>query len=354
MRRLREVIREGIDPRLIHWASTFRGGKGGAPPPPDYSGAAREQAASSKEITTQQTWANRPDQYTPWGSSTWGAAAGVDPSTGQPITKFTQQESLNPQLQGALNEQLALQSGRSQLAGGFMGRVADEYQQPFDWTNIPGMSGTPQARLSGTYTQGTNEPAFAGERQRIEQGLFERMAPQHQAQEQQSRTMLANQGLTPGSEAYNTELQRLHEQQAGERFNAMQTGGAEQQRMQQMMLGQQQQAYGQEIGANAQNFGQMTQMADYQNKIRQQAIAEQAMQRGMSLNEMNALLTGQQVSTPQMPSFQNAQAAQPLQALAAAQAQGQYGIDAAKIDAQSSAGLWQGLGTAAGAAATVF
>jgi hypothetical protein len=235
-----------------------------------------------------------------------------------------------------------------------MGRVADEYAQPFDWTNLPSAAGNPQGQMTGTYTQGTNEPAFAGERQRIEQGLFERMAPQHQQQEAQTRTMLANQGLTPGSEAYNAELQRLHENQAGERYNAMNLGGQEQARMQQMMLGQQQQAFGQELGANAQNFGQTTQMADYQNKLRQQAIAEQAMSRGMSLNEMNALLTGQQVSTPQMPSFQNAQAAQPLQALAAAQGQGQYATDMAKADAQSQSGLWQGLGSLAGAAATVF
>jgi hypothetical protein len=439
-------------------------GKGSSsPPPPDYTGAAQAQAASSREIATQTTQANRPNQYTPWGSSTWNSYADIDPGTGQQVTRWQQQEQLNPQLQGALNDQFALQAGKSQLAGSFMGRVADEYSRPFDWTNLPSMAGTPQAQMTGQYgvqgaipqygqqmnvpqygqqqnvaqygmdlsapqqtTATTNEPGFTGERQRIEQGLFDRMRPEQQFQEDRTRTMLANQGLTPGSEAYNRELGRLGEQQAGERYNAMNMAGQEQQRMQQMMLGQQQQAFGQdlssqqaqnaalqaqfgqglqagqftnqalqnqfsqglqsgqftnqalqnqfgqglqagqfynqagqqqfnqEMGANAQNFGQMQQMADYQNKMRQQAIAEQAMQRGMSLNEMNALLTGQQVGTPQMPSFQSATAAQPLQALAAAQGQGQYAADMAKADAQQGSGLWSGLGSLAGAAATVF
>lgn len=352
-----------------------------APPAPDYAGAAAQQAASSKEIATQQTWANRPNQYTPWGSTTWGATAGKDPATGQDITQWTQQEQLNPQLQNALNEQLAIQSGRSELAGGFMNRVAEEHAKPFDWTNLPSASGVPQGQMTGTYgaqgyipttTGSTNEAAFAGERQRIEQGLFDRMRPEQQFQEDRTRTMLANQGLTPGSEAYNRELERLGQQQAGERYNAMQMGGQEQARMQQMLLGQQQQAfgqmgaqadlfnragqqmYGQELGANQQNFSQMQQMADYQNRLRQQAISEQAMARGMSLNEMNAMLTGQQVSTPQMPSFMGASSAQPLQALQAAGMQGQYGLGAAGLEGQSQSGLWGGLGSLAGGAMMMY
>jgi hypothetical protein len=412
------------------------GGKSSAPPAPDYKGAAQEQAASSKEATTQQNWANRPDQYTAWGSSTWNPTSATDPSTGQQVTRWTQQEQLNPQLQSALNEQLGMQSAQNQLASSFMGRVQQDFNKPFDWSNLPGMSGTPQAQMTGTYgtqsyipqtgqqtdlqrynydtsapqqtTQTTNEPAFAQERQRIEEGLFSRMRPEQQRQEDTTRNMLANQGLAPGTEAYNRELQRLHEQQAGERFNALQTGGQEQQRMHGMLLGQQaqafgqdvqsqqaqnaaleaqfgqglqagqftnqalqnqyqqgltqgqfynqagQQAFGQEQAANAQNFQQANMQAEFQNRLRQQAIAEQSMQRNMSLNEMNAMKTGQQVTNPQFANFSTAQGAQPLQALAAAQGQGQYGMDAAKLDAQGQSGLWQGLGSAAGAAAMVF
>jgi hypothetical protein len=58
---------------------------------------------------------------------------------------------------------------------------------------------------------------------------------------------------------------------------------------------------------NQQQFGQNLQGGNFQNQNRQQAIAEQALQRGMSLNEMNALLTGTQVGMPSMPSFNTSQ-----------------------------------------------
>ena len=65
--------------------------------------------------------------------------------------------------------------------------------------------------------------------------------------------------------------------------------------------------------------------ANYQNQLRQQAIAEQMQRRGMSLNEMNALLSGQQVNLPQMPSFVSSGRAETPNILGATQ----MGYDAA-------------------------
>ena len=92
------------------------------------------------------------------------------------------------------------------------------------------MSQGAQVQGTGTYTQGTNAPAFADERRQYTQAMWDQMQPQHARQEEGTRTMLANQGLTPGSEAYNRELERLGQAQAGERWNAVQAGGQEQQR----------------------------------------------------------------------------------------------------------------------------
>ena len=328
------------------------GGKGGTPDPPDYTGAAVAQGQSSREVTDVQNWANRPNQYTPWGSTTWETAQATDPATGKPITKWTQNQSLSPLSQEALNSQLALQNQRSGLAGGFMGRVAQDYQQPFDWNNLPKAAETPGAERTGTMgqitrgpgqtTQTTDEMGFSADRNRIEQGLFDRMRPEHAFQDEALRTRLANQGLTPGSTAYDRAMTLQANNQAGERFNAMNQAGQEQSRLQAGMLGQQGQAFGQgmqgaqftnqalqnlqgqNMGANQQNFNQAMQGSNYQNQLRQQAIAEQAQRRGMSLNEMNAMLTGQQVQTPQMPTFSNASAAQPVNYLGAAQALGSY------------------------------
>ena len=84
------------------------------PKAPDYAAAAQEQAKSSKEVTEQQTWANRPDQVTPWGTETWSNEMVWDPATQQNINKWTQNTQLNDQSQQALDAQLAATNQRSQ------------------------------------------------------------------------------------------------------------------------------------------------------------------------------------------------------------------------------------------------
>ena len=116
------------------------GGKGSAPAAPDYLGAATAQAQASEKATTAQNFANRPSIYTPFGNQTWTTGQSTDPSTGQPVTTWQQNTTLAPGLQSALDAQVGLQNDRSQLASGFMGRVADEYAQPFDYSNLPAMA----------------------------------------------------------------------------------------------------------------------------------------------------------------------------------------------------------------------
>ena len=99
----------------------------------------------------------------------------------------------------------------------------------------------------------------------------------------------------------------------------------------------------QSLGANAQNYQQALQGSSYANQIRQQQLAEQMQQRGFSLNEINALLSGQQVATPQMPNFSTAQAAQPAPIYQAAVDKG----NAAQAGLQNIANLAGGLGSAA-------
>jgi len=76
------------------------------------------------------------------------------------------------------------------------------------------------------------------------------------------------------------------------------------------------------------------QYANYQNQLRQQAIAEEAQRRGMSLNEMNALLSGQQVNMPNMPSFNQAGLAQTPNILGATQMA--YDANLGAVNAQNA------------------
>ena len=72
------------------------------------------------------------------------------------------------------------------------------------------------------------------------------------------------------------------------------------------LMGQNQNNFQQALAANQQNFGQSMQGANYANQLRQQQIAEEMQRRGYGLNEINALLSGQQVGMPSMPSFMGA------------------------------------------------
>lgn len=454
------------------------GSKGSAPAAPDYVGAAQQQAQSSRELTDVQNWANRPTQNTPWGSTSWSAQAATDPSTGKPITQWTQNTTLAPELKNALNDQLAIQQGKSDLAQGFMGRVQNEFSQPFNWNGLPQTASLGQAPSLNAgvsdYAQGlqtnvnpmiqglrsgfdirgpqqgmgtmanqvqrglgTNDnpalPQFdSGYRDQVATQLMQKMQPVHDYQTRSMETKLENQGLRPGSEAYNRAMTQLGQQQAMERYNALDASGQEAQRLYNMQMGARQQAFNEDVGAGqfanqatgqafnqglqafnfgnqAQNqaynqmmglanlgnqatqqafnqnlqasqfgnqalgqasaldiarqqannqalqqqFGMNQQAAQFQNQLRQQAIAEEAQRRGMSLNEMNALLSGQQVAMPQMPTFNQAQRSETPQILNALGQQ--YDAQLGAYNAQQAgANALLGAGAQLGASAMPF
>lgn len=353
------------------------------PAPPDYTGAAQAQAAASAQNVMTQNYANRPIVNTPFGTQTWDTAAVTDPATGQQVTQWTQNIALPSNLQDALQSQIDTQLGRSDLASGFMGRVGEAYKKPFDWQNLPSLTspGTPgelqtnvadyAPGLTTAYNFG-NAPAAptydTNYRDKIAQSLIERMAPVQQYQQSQLQTQLSNQGFKQGTEAYKRALDELAQRQAAERYNAFDVAGQEAARQfGSAMQGRQQgiseamaqgnlqnQALGQAAGldlsrmgamnqAQAQQYALNQQYANMQNQLRQQAIAEQAQQRGMSLNEMNALLSGQQVSMPQFPSFAMASQAQTPDLLGAAKSQYQSQLDAFNAKQAGTSGLMSGI-----------
>lgn len=337
-------------------------GKGSAPPPPDYTGAAQAQAQASKENLNMQNYANRPTINTPFGSQSWNTRSTVDPATGQTVTQWTQNTSLNPELQQALNAQIGLQNDRSQLAGNFMDRVANEYSKPFDYSNLPEMAQASQAgQLNTSFNFGQPLPQVDSSfRDTVANQLMQRMQPVHDYQQSQLDTKLANQGFTVGSDAYKRAQDELGQRQAAERFQALDQSGNEAQRLFGMQMDTAKTGYNQNLGAAqfanqaiGQQQGLSQSAADAQNKLRQQAIAEQMQRRGMSLNEMNALLSGQQVSMPNMPNFNASGQAQAPDLLGALRSQ--YDAQLGAANAQN-AGMNSLLGSAAqlGSAAFMF
>lgn len=290
-------------PFLVVQFCTLWGGKGGGGSAPDYRGAAQEQSAASKEIATQQTWANRPELTTPWGTQTWSTTAGTDPATGQPVNQWSSDITLTPDQQAALDDQMAIQSGRSEAAKTLLGQATSAFQTPFNWEGLP------------------KTPGSIGEAQ---QGAFEKMSamlePGRSREKLALETRLANMGLPNSSEAYGTEMERLGDKNTREDLSLM---------------------------AAALSEGRADTAA--QQGLRTAGIAEEAQRRGMTLNELNALLTGQQVNMPQMPNVPGASAGQAPNLLGAAQAAGQYGLGQQQL-AQSGGTDW---GSAVGGIATV-
>ena len=287
-------------------------GKKSTPPPPDYAAAAEKTGASNQAAQTAADWTNRPTINTPWGTQSWKAGAGIDPSTGRRVTNWTQNTTLAPAQQAALNSQQAVDLGKSQLAEGSIGRMQDAYSQPFNWDNMqamgqaaPGgglMAGNlqPSQQLNAQHlaqgpqtqagnldpsnfqTQGAGQGMMSGlsaggdmGRQRIEQGYMDRLRPEQERQQAGLETKLQNMGLTRGSEGWNREMQRQGDQNSRQQFDAMDKAGAEQTRQFNMALqgGQfqnaaQAQGFGQNMSQNAQNFGQQAQ-AGQQNYAQQ-------------------------------------------------------------------------------------
>jgi hypothetical protein len=193
------------------------------------------QATSTANMlgAQQATTANRVNQSTPYQSLQY-TQKGTD-AYGNPIWSATQ--SLNPQFQGTL----------SNLAQ----NVGQTTQNAFAPTNLPSMGINP----GQTYSD----------------AIMQRLQPQIQMQQKQFDAQMANQGIAPGTEAYNN-AQRQFGQQQNDLLTSAQIGGigvgttANQQ-----AFNQQLQQYNnplQQLGA----FNQATQ-ANYINPYTQAAVA---------------------------------------------------------------------------------
>jgi hypothetical protein len=167
-------------------AASFCNMGGGDPPPaPDYTGAANATAAGNLAAAKYATQANRVNQTNPWGNLSYtnnqsfdtGAygkamadwqAAGSDPAklpqqNDYNVDNWTQTQTLTPELQKALTSQLAVQQGKSDVAGGMMDTVKNSYADTFDapslssyTSGVPGVN-TNSVGSAGTFSSGANQ-----------------------------------------------------------------------------------------------------------------------------------------------------------------------------------------------------
>lgn len=148
-------------------------GKSSAPPPPDYAGAANATAAGNLEASKYATKANRADQYTPYGSSTW-QNIGDD--------RWAQNINLSPEGRALLDQQ----NKTSAQLGGLQDTAFQgvKNQQAAGWND---------ANL-------VKSPFNPGEA--AQDAIMRRMQPQLDRSRASAETRLANQGVQQGSEAW--------------------------------------------------------------------------------------------------------------------------------------------------------
>jgi hypothetical protein len=116
---------------------------------------------------------------------------------------------------------------------------------------------------------------------------------------------LINQGLRPGTEAYDNAIQLLGQQENDARTQAALTG------------------INLDTSANAQGYNQALQGAQFGNTAQQQALMQAIQGRQMPLNEITALMSGSQIQNPQFQAYSGSNiAAAPI--YGATQQQGQF------------------------------
>jgi hypothetical protein len=319
---------------------------GGKSSGPDYGDLSMQQGENNAKVNRDQTYANRPDQYTPWGYTDWTNQSVIDPSTGEATTEWTQTQGLTQELQDILNKQIAIQGGRSDVAGMMTGRLGADYAQGADFNNLSPMGFNPTAQY--TVPEGSvGDPNVFRQRgsDASYNSAMNRVTPQFDEQRRAAESKMRNQGLGPEDAAWKSQMEGIGNNENDARNQAI--WGAEGAGRQESALnyaqqmGNNQNQFQQALGANNQNFGQAMQGSNYANQLRQQQMTEMMQQRGFNLNEINAVMSGQQVNAPNMPTFNTAAAAAPAPLAEGAVAQ---------ANADQAASPWAGIGDIAGQA----
>lgn len=214
-------------------------GKQSAPRPPDPQQTAAAQTGTNVGTAIANTAMGQVDQFTPYGSLTYnqtGTTTYTDPYTGQSyeIPRFSATTQLSPEQQAILTQNQNAQQSLANVAAE-RGQFLEGY--------------LPQA---GAMTDAIDQKLYDLGSQRLD--------PRFEQQESDLRTRLAQQGIAPGSEAFNREMTNLSQ------------------------------------GRN-----------DAYNQLLLQGRGQAAAEVNMPINQITALLSGSQVQNPNVSMAQPAQ-----------------------------------------------
>lgn len=218
-----------------------------APAAPDPTATANAQGAANAQTAEVQAQLNNVNQVTPYGNLTYSSTQG-----GNGVPQYTATQTLSPSQQQLLDTTQQLQQGGANAAGGYLQQIYNNSQNPF-----------PNSQLNPLTTD------FSQDNANTVAALQARQQPQIQHDQAALDNQLANQGITPGSDAW-----KYAQTQQAQNANDLET-------QQQLAGNQEQQAlFGMNLQTNQAQFG------------------EQAQEQQMPINELDALLSSSQVQNP--------------------------------------------------------
>ena len=291
-----------------------------APATPDYAGAAVAQGSANLEAARATARLSNPNVYTPYGTQLVSYEGDVP----------TVRQTLTPTAQKTLEAQQGVELSLANLGSKGAQTASNVLDKPFSF-------GGPDVQTSLDLSGIAKMPVNAG--MTGQEAIMQRLEPSLARQRTSTETQLINQGLRPGSEAYNNAINLLGQQETDARQQAVLQG---------LNL---------DIGANQQGFGQALEAGKFGNTAQQQALAEAIQLRQLPLNEITALMSGSQIQNPQFGAYSGA-TVQAAPVFAGAQAQGQfdankYNQEVSQANAQT-AGLYSLGGAALGAPPGTF
>lgn len=269
------------------------GGTPAPPPAPDYRAAAEETAAGNLRGARISTIANRPNEYTPYGSREWTRtpqvdqayydqaladwqASGADPST-EPrqqdfmVDNWQSNVNLSPEGQQLFDAENRAKLGMANLGEQGMAQLGGIFQDKF---NID--ANTPEYNNPGT---------FGENRQRVMDSMLSRVNTQVERDREDKRAELIASGIPPGSEAWKREMDQIDYQLNDARQQA-EIAATDQANTE----------YRAGLAGAGQQFSTGMQ-------TRGQQIQEAMLNRQTPLNEFNAFRTGAQVNMPKFGSY---------------------------------------------------
>lgn len=269
-----------------------------APTPASPQDQAAAQTSANEQTAQYQFGLNNPNVYTPYGNQTY--AQSTDAS-GNP--QVTENLAFSPSQQALYDQSTANQTQQGNIAGTALQGVQNQFNTPYNLQGATGGMTASQQDLSQDYANQYN-------------ALYNQQSsyldPQYQNQQNQLDSQLANQGIMPGSAAY----QNAQDQQSRNKTFAYQQAADQAQ-----------------AGAGS----EQSRLANLGLQNQAQAAQLYTQQYQQPLNLYNSLETGTQASLPQFsPISQTNQAAPNVLGAYANNYQGQLNSYNTQVGSQNS------------------